>query len=94
MRLDPLPEKFAAFGWHGVRVNGNDISAVLNLGPGDLVPDITPNLEVVARNGQAATRSQTVTMKLPKGYSGNDFYIRIGAGYGPLAFVYHYRVLR
>ena len=28
LSLDPLPEKFAAFGWHTIRVNGNDVAEV------------------------------------------------------------------
>jgi transketolase len=30
MRFEPLADKWAAFGWHVQRVNGNDIAAVLN----------------------------------------------------------------
>ena len=28
LRLDPLPEKFALFGWNTVRVDGHDLPAV------------------------------------------------------------------
>ena len=74
---------------------GNDIYAVIGVNPGDFESDPpNPSLDVQARNGQTATRSQTVTLKLPKGYSGTDIYLRIGAGYGPVTFVYHYRVVR
>lgn len=29
MSVEPVPEKFEAFGWHAVRLNGNDVDAVL-----------------------------------------------------------------
>jgi len=69
----------------------NDLFAAIGVS-GGFDADL-PGLEVQAKNGQTATRSVTVTAKLPKSYSGDDIYLRIGAAYGP-SFVYHYRVVR